>query len=109
MIEKELEGILEKMKCNRWEEKQVFAPVSLHDLKDFIISLKGRFNTRLTSISAVEHSEYVELFYHLIVDNVPLNLITKVPKKVSFQSIKDLMTNATVYEEELQRVFQKGS
>lgn len=107
MIEKALEEILEKMKCNRWEQKQIFLTISMGDLKDMITSIKQKANIRLTSISVIEYAEYFEFFYHLIVDDVPLNISTKVSKGASFQSIKDIIPNATFYEEELQRIFEK--
>lgn len=107
MTQKVINIICEKARNDRWEDRQVSLTISQDDLRNLVRNLENKFNTHLSSISAIEHLEYTEIFYYLIVDNVPLNITTMLPEGTPFTSIKDQIKAAAIYEEELQRVLEE--
>jgi NADH:ubiquinone oxidoreductase subunit C len=107
MTEKIINTICEKTRNDRWEDRQVSLTISQDDLRNLVRNLKNKFKIHLSSISAIEHHEYLEIFYYLIVGNVPLNVVTILPNGTPFKSIKDLLQAAVIYEGELQRTLEK--
>ncbi len=109
MTAKIMDTIREKAKNNRWEDRQISLEISQNSLRKLVRNLGDDYTVHLSSISAIEHSEYLEIFYYLIVGNVPLNIVTTLPKRTPFKSIKDQLKAAAVYEEELQRTLEEES
>jgi len=110
LLESEIESNLrEAFKENILEVKiprqhRMFVHVPLNRVKEIIKYLKETLSmAHLTTISASDVGEDIEVLYHLFNDGVTLSLRTLVPKdNPVIDTITDITPGAILYEREIQ-------
>lgn len=85
-------------------EHRIFVSVTLDTYKEVIRFLKQNFNmSHLTTITAIDAGENIEVLYHFFVKDISLNLRTFVPKaKPEIETITPIIPGAILYEREIQ-------
>jgi len=82
----------------------MFVSVPLPQVKEVVKYLKENFGmTHITTISAIDVGENIEVIYHLFSNGVALNLRTSAPKNNPvIDTITDVLPGAILYEREIQ-------
>ncbi len=109
-LEHEIEGKLkEAFKDNILEvkiprEHRMFVNVPLAKVKEVIIYLKENYGmTHITTITAIDVGEDIEVIYHLFGQGVSFNLRTFAPKaNPVIDTVTDILPGAILYEREIQ-------
>ena len=85
-------------------ERRMFARVPPALIKPVITYLKDNFGlTHITTITALDTGDEIEILYHLLCQGVALNLRTFVPKADPvIETITPLLPGAILYEREIQ-------
>lgn len=85
-------------------ERRIFVQIPLAQVKEVIEYLKQSFDmTHITTITAIDVGEDIEVLYHFLVKGVALSLRTFVPKASPvIDTITSLIPGAILYEREIQ-------
>ena len=85
-------------------EHRIFVTVPLAQSKEVIKYLKENFGmTHITTITAIDVGENIEVIYHLFSNGVSFNLRTSAPKdNPVIDTITDVLPGAILYEREIQ-------
>lgn len=85
-------------------ERRIFVQIPLAQVKEVIEYLKQKFDlTHITTITAIDAGEDIEILYHFFVNGVALSLRTFVPKvSPVIDTITSLIPGAILYEREIQ-------
>ena len=109
-LEHEIEGKLKEafkekiLEVTIPREHRMFVSVPLPQVKEVVKYLKENFGmTHITTISAIDVGENIEVIYHLFSNGVALNLRTAAPKdNPVIDTITDVLPGAILYEREIQ-------
>ena len=109
-LEHEIEGKLKEafkesiLEVKIPREHRMFVSVPLPKVKEVISYLKETFDmTHITTISAIDVGEDIEVIYHLFGNGVSLNLRTFTLKADPVvDTVTDILPGATLYEREAQ-------
>ena len=85
-------------------EHRIFVTVPLAQSKEVIKYLKENFGmTHITTITAIDVGDNIEVIYHLFSNGVSINLRTSAPKdNPVIDTITDVLPGAILYEREIQ-------
>jgi membrane-bound hydrogenase subunit beta len=85
-------------------ERRMFVQIPLAQVKEVILYLKQNFNmTHLTTITAIDVGENIEVIYHFFCQGVALNLSSLVPKSNPvLDTVTTIIPGAVLYEREIQ-------
>jgi membrane-bound hydrogenase subunit beta len=85
-------------------ERRLFVTIALPQLKQAVSYLKDNWGlTHITTITAIDVGEEIELLYHFFCQGVTLSLRTFVPKaNPVIDTITAIIPGATLYEREIQ-------
>lgn len=85
-------------------EHRLWVKVPVSKFRDIIRYLKDNFGfTHITTITAIDAGEEIEIIYHLFSQGVTLNLKTAIPMATAeIETITDILPGATLYEREAQ-------
>jgi len=109
-LEHEIEGKLKEafkekiLEVKIPREHRIFVTVPLAQSKEVIKYLKENFGmTHITTITAIDVGDNIEVIYHLFSNGVSLNLRTSAPKdNPVIDTITDVLPGAILYEREIQ-------
>ena len=109
-LEHEIEGKLKEtfkdsiLEVKIPREHRMFVDVPLAKVKEVVRYLKENYGmTHITTITAIDVGENIEVIYHLFSNGVSLNLRTFTPKaKPEIDTITDILPGAALYEREAQ-------
>ena len=109
-LEHEIEGKLKEafkdkiLEVKIPREHRIFVSVPLAQSKEVIKYLKENFGmTHITTITAIDVGDNIEVIYHLFSNGVSLNLRTSAPKdNPVIDTITDVLPGAILYEREIQ-------
>lgn len=84
-------------------ERRVFVTIKKEKLKEAMKYLKEKENfTHISTITALDGGEYLEVIYHLTKKDLNLNLKIKTPHNdPTISSISDIFNGAILYEREI--------
>lgn len=109
-LEHEIEGKLKEafkekiLEVTIPREHRMFVSIPLPQVKEVVKYLKENFDmTHITTITAIDVGEDIEVIYHLFSKGVSLNLRTSAPKdNPVIDTITDILPGAILYEREIQ-------
>ena len=109
-LEHEIEGKLREtfkekiLEVKIPREHRMFVSIPLAQVKEVISYLKENLGiTHITTISATDVGENIEVIYHLFSNGVSLNLRTFTPKEAPVvETVTDILPGAVLYEREAQ-------
>ncbi|MFC2045498.1 NADH-quinone oxidoreductase subunit C [Chloroflexota bacterium] len=109
-LEHEIEGKLKEtfkdsiLETKIPREHRIFVNVTLGKVKEVISYLKENYGfTHITTITAIDTGEDIEVIYHLFSQGVSFNLRTFTPKaNPVIDTITDILPGAVLYEREIQ-------
>ena len=84
------------------DERRVFATTDERRARDVMLALKERGVQHLSTISGVDHDEFITLVYHFDCEPAMLSLKVDLPKaRPIVRSITDIFPGAILYERDL--------
>ena len=109
-VENEIQGKLKEafgeqiIELTTPRERRIFVQIPLSQVREVIECLKQSFDmTHITTITAIDAGEDIEVLYHFLVNGVALSLRTFVPKASPvIDTITSLIPGAILYEREIQ-------
>lgn len=83
---------------------RVFIDVKKEQLKEVLLYLRDKYGiTHMSTISAVDANENIEILYHLFKDGVGISLRIYTPKNdPNIDTVTDIIPGAVLYEREIQ-------
>lgn len=102
-LQKEVEKL---SKAYEVRDQEIWMKIDRKDLKDFLKSLKEKYNVHLITVTASDIGTKIQLIYHLDVDGILLNVKTIIGKLSAFMdSVSDVFKSAEWIESEISEMF----
>ena len=100
-LTKGLRGLAQKIECSK--DRRIFIEVARESLIDVVKHLKEEYDGyHLTTITATDAGEQIELLYHIVAADKLCTLRTKLPKSdPSVDTITGVIPGAVLYEREI--------